>query len=328
MSSSGFVNTITIKDKYMHGNKVEWYTDQNNIRYTRDQLVHIITKSVIPDKICLSYGFPKGSLAKTNLVLRENKICMKHGKIRAHKIFNTKPISVVIEDTGSGAMFYYGILTRYFSNITFKFIGGSGGLGGIPKRMIKAAEVSNIILVIYDNKESDKRGLSNIVNTRDDLKRLKKDIFEFFPLSVETCLISWDKLVCKNTSIYRNAMLNYFRTGIKPYRHIMNDVYEVSYLTTIKRDNNLERKIADELTNISRIKYSKRYLHYCFLDDCCRRTINNANITCGNASSALKIDSIRNESIAGVLCDLIDDKILHRGRKISWTQSQLSEIVR
>lgn len=305
------IHDIQIKRKYILGGKIKWYTDQNNIRYTRDDILYIINNGKVPDRLSIIYGFKlTGNKilpnAKINMIVTKGGVLRStKGIVEVQSVHNRHKICVINEDSNSGYILCYNLLTRMFPEVDFDFVNANGNktIKGLVYNLLNKY---NKFILIVDNKEADSVFLTDLVSLSSTMLNLNIKYAILKPLSIEEMLLSWKDLPIKRTSNMKKELELYFETGKIPYKYMAND----NYIFCNKGIHNLEQEIFKELCSILNYRYSKSAIEYCVYTNCCNMSLNN-NIkfenVCRRVSNIDKLKSIAENSLFGALHNIVSN---------------------
>lgn len=328
------IHDIQIKRKYTLDGKIKWYTDQNNIRYTRDDILYIINNGKVPDRLSIIYGFKlTGNKilpnAKINMIVTKGSVLRStKGIVEVQSVHNRHKICVINEDSNSGYILCYNLLTRMFPEVDFDFVPANGNttLLGTVNKQLKTQSYEKYIL-ITDNKDASLEYRRQITNSIISIKNNNKHVISIYPSCIEEMLLSWKELKVKNNSIYCVKLQDYFNTGSIPYVYIKDDNYDFYLPTGRTRIHNLEKVLYTEIYSCSTFEYLKSSLNRCIYTNCCNFMLEQLNINfksrCKNSGSTDKVKSIFENSLFGSLYNAV--YILEYGKEKylqHWSEQQ------
>lgn len=294
--------------------KILWYLDKNMCRYNREDIEYIINNRELPVKLNILMGNcheKRGYPSKINMQMAKNGVLRRiDGTVEPKKVYNNDTICVITEDSGSGYILVYNLLTRGFPYVKFKFI-HANGISTIKNKVIAASDKYKKILVVIDNKLADVQCTAALSSIASIAHNKRTAIAVFKPLSIEEVILSWSLLQRRKQSVYYDIIVKYAKDGHNPFKYLGNDIYSITVSDKIYRVHNLEKVLFEELHNILAYKYSKSDLSQCLYSDCCNLRVKTSKKVmsmqgvCKNRREIHKIPSIFRNSLAGGLYNCV-----------------------
>lgn len=246
--------------------KVEYYLDSNNTRLYENEIKYIIKSHRLPPRISyMNGGFKYVGINMTEL--SNGTLRCRCGKIIKERI-QDRGILIIIEDSGSGFVFYKEVIERLYPLVKFTFMTSNGNKGLYRVYRENYDKYRNVI-VVSDNKITDDKYLQNIVDIKMIASTCKgMNTFIFKPLSVEEVIMSAQYLRVNNSNNLRNDILQYMESG-KLYYRIQNNCYEYRGVKV----ENMEKFLFSTLTKLSSLSYTKSGMQRCFILECCSEYI-------------------------------------------------------
>lgn len=307
---------IDITNKYKADRDVLWYSDETGLRFSRSQLIEFI--KAVDDKNnrrdiskyngkfpkdILRYLYINGNLSINMKITTTGRLMSNNGTLKINNVLRTSTICVIIEDEGSGYIFYKSMLQQIFRNVPFVFI-TSRGKDNIGKIALKQSEVYKKILIITDKKVEDTKFMLGLMELKYSLSATT-DIMIYYPICFEEVLLSHKKLQLKSNSVLYNSIVGYTNSGV-PYYKLIGNKYFLNIGCIV---HNLEYELARELYKISALYISKSNIARCFTVDCCDIVIQSKGtfkkLSCNRSVDYSKRESLLNESILGGLINAV-----------------------
>lgn len=267
----GLIHQIQIIEKYVKDGRIVWYTDSLGNRYTYDDIVYILKTRNLPQYLYVIQGRLNKELytVEINMKFWGNTIRCTTQELESKTIKNKDIICVITEDSNSGYILIYNLLTRQYPDIEFKFVAAQGNttLYNVYKQISKFYRK---YILVTDNKQSSSAYLRVLTQVIQSAKNTygSGSLIHIKPVSVEELLLSWLNLQIKHMGNYRNDILQYYKTGIEPfiYQSFGHDNYLI--IKTGRIVNNMEIELFRELTDISYFSYNKSVVGHCIYSDC------------------------------------------------------------
>ena len=316
MEDTGIFYDIVIDTKYVIGTKVVYYTDTNNVRYTKDDILYILKYGEEPNNNIFkivhgNISSTKNIKAKINMSSTiDNKLRCKNGALKTKQIINKKPVIILTEDSNSGYALIYNLLIRTFTDVQFEIYSCNGNKNIydiLMKVTLKHGYNAEGYIIVADDKFADQE----FQEMKNKVKRFLKGKYKygiFTPTSIEECILSWCDLQINKKSILRDKIINYFNTGIEPYLYIGEDNFQIDN----KIVKNIELLLSSELNRISSFMINKKYINECVYTNCCNRKLRNKVIMvkwCSRHNNINKIQSIMQKSLFGGLYNIVSNMI-------------------
>lgn len=336
----GKILNIKIVAKYTYDNKIRWYTDTLNNRYTKEDIIYIIKNGKEPDRLSILHGTLNPTSGKNAFekviinmkFLSNGNLRCKDCTLETRNIANKDAICIVNEDSSSGYILTYNLLTRAFPEVNFVFKPANGNttLRDIASPLILQYKY---LVVISDNKIASTQYPATMQYIENECHQHNVIFGRFNPLSIEECLISWRMLQIKNSNPYKNGFEAYLANGVPPYTYLINDTYSVIVNGNNIKVHNLEAQLFQELLHMSLFKYTKSELSECLYTSCCNTLLStNAGTVefkskCKNMTSIDKINSLINDSLFGGLYNIIAGILYNKQFKLkSWTKNNKNKL--
>lgn len=313
-------------------NKIAYYVDNNYIRYTYAELRYIVNNNKLPEKFkYMRDGF---EYIDTNMRMQSNGVLRcKSGRLQSKSLID-KSILVIVEDSGSGFIFYREMIERSYVNVKFDII-SSNGNKGLLKAYKENMEQYKHIIVISDNKLTDDMYMQNMLDLKISAQDNRyADTFLFKPLSVEEVILSSDSLVCKlnnKYSILWGDIRNYYKTGNKYYSFQTDYIYKGVHI------ENMEHFVFHALTTLSLDTYTKDRISKCMLNKCCndyivvrkpsKLEVHPRIKSCKRARPRSGFDMFRDNSTFEGMQNIIDNILgINNDRLKNWSQDSKDEL--
>ena len=271
------------------------YYDENGFRYKEAEIKALISgntsvenarlNSLVRNRLMLMTMYDN---IRINMHMRGGKPISSSGKLDVLDLVN-KVIYVLCEDSSSGYTLYQRLLEYMYPNVVFKFSTSKGN----SRLSLEASKIMGQIkgnlnlIIIADYKRGSPAFRNNVYHIGNSAKEFGKtaNIWLFRPTCVEEVILSNVNLKFRPNTL-TESIKSYLRSGklycdvvIKPTDsdRLIVDGY---MMYNGKAVENLEALLANELSKLSYIRYTKKNLSNCFVNVCCPRYLGDRNLPC------------------------------------------------